>query len=89
MLNLEVVELRDAAARLLVEGAEFRTVHPILALHLFDHELRVGDDPQALVPMGDGKFERRQKRGVLGKVIGVRAQVLAQFGQTVPVESWM
>ncbi len=81
MLDLKVVKLRDAAPRLLVERAKFGAVHAILALHLLDHEFRVGDDPQAPVSVGDGKLERSKKRGVLGKVIGVRAQVLAQFGQ--------
>ena len=76
MLNLKVVELRDAAPRLLIKGAKFGTVHAILALHLFDHEFGVGNDPQALVSMGDGKLEGSKKRGVFGKIIGVRAQVL-------------
>ncbi len=83
MLNLEVFELGDAAFRLLVEGPKFRAIHPILPLHLFDHEFRVGDDPQAPVPVGDGKFQGGEKRGVLGKVIGTGAQVFAQFGENL------
>ena len=83
MLDLEVIEVRDAATRLLVERAKFRAVYPVLALHLLDHEFRVGDDPQTPMTLGDGKFQRREERGILGKVIGLLAQVLTQFGQNL------
>jgi hypothetical protein len=81
VLNLEVIELRNAAASFLVEGPKFQTVDSILPLHLFNHEFRVGDDPQAPVPVADGKFQGGEKRGVLGKVVGPGAQVFAQFGK--------
>src|SRR5271155_1115182 len=83
MLDLEVVELRDATASLLVKGTKFGAVHPILPLHLLDHKLRVGDYPQAPVAVGDSKFQRGKECGVLGKVIGMLAQILGQFGQAL------
>ena len=84
MLDLKVVELRDAVASLLVERAELRAVYPILALHLLDHEFRVGDDAQTPVPIDNGKVERGKKRGIFGKIIGVYPQIFAQFGQDPP-----
>ena len=81
MLDLEVVKPRNTALGLLVQGTEFGAVHAILPLDLLDHQLRVGDDPQTPVPVGDGKLQRCQQGGVLGEVIGARAHKLAQFGQ--------
>ena|ERR1700733_7230859 len=83
MLNLEMLELGNAAASFFVKGTKFRTVHPVLTLHLLDHELRIGDDPQAPMTLGDGKFQGRQERRVLSEVIGLLAQVLTQFGQNL------
>ena len=34
-----------------------------------------------LCPLADGKLQRGQKRGILGKVIGARTQEFAQFGE--------
>ena len=81
MLNLEVVKPRNTALGLLVERAEFGAVYAILTLDLLDHQLRIGDDPQTLVAVGDSKLQRCQQGGVLGEVIGVHTQELAQFGQ--------
>jgi hypothetical protein len=81
MLNLKVIDLRNAAASFLVKGPKFRAVYAILTLHLFDHEFRVGDDPQAPVPVSDGEFQGSEKRGILSKIVGPGAQVFAQFGK--------
>jgi hypothetical protein len=81
VLNLEMLDLGSAAAGFLVKGPKFRAIHAILALHLFDHQFRVGDHPQAPVPVGDGKFQGGEKRGVLSKVVGPGTQVLAQFSK--------
>ncbi len=81
MLDLEVVKPRNTALGLFVKGAEFGAVYAILTLDLLDHQFRIGDDPQTPVPIGNGKLQRCQQGRVLGEVIGVLTQKLAQFGQ--------
>ena len=72
------------ASPLVARGPELGAVYPVLALHLLDHEFRVGDDAQTPVPINNGKVERGEKGGIFGKVIGVHSQIFAQFGQDPP-----
>jgi hypothetical protein len=89
MLDLEVVQLRNTALGLLVEGAEFGAVHAILALDLLDHQFRVGDDPQTLVALGNGKFQRRQKAEYSAKLLVCAPRYWLNSAKTLPAESWI
>ena len=76
-------EAGDAAGELscfFKERAEDGAGYLVLALHLLDHQLGVGDDAEALDVVFDGPLEHAKKAGVLGVVVGADAEELAQFG---------
>lgn len=57
--DFEALELVGEAVGFNPEGAQVRAVDFVLALHLLDHELGVGDDAECGVPV----FDRPGKSG--------------------------
>jgi len=62
VLNREFVELSDKAAGLLEERLKIGAADAILPSHLANHQLRVADDLQRAISMGNCIFQRREKR---------------------------
>jgi hypothetical protein len=81
MADLKGFEPRDALSGLVIERLEAGTFDLIGALNLADHQFGVGDHAQARMALRQRKREDGEQAGVLGEVIGLDAQKLAQFGQ--------
>src|SRR5215469_5731597 len=80
MRDLETLKLTCEPPGLFPERAQCGTGYLVLAFHLFDHEFRIGDNPQ----LGDAVFpsprENGQKSLVFSEIVGLAAQKLAQPG---------
>jgi len=78
--DLEVGDAARETAGLFKERAEDGAGYFVFALHLFDHQLGVGDDAEALGAVLDGPLQDTQQTGVLGEVVGLDAEEFTQFG---------
>ena len=78
--DLEAIDAAGELSGFFKERAEDGAGYLVLALHLLDHQLGVGDDAEALDVVFDGPLEHAKKAGVLGVVVGADAEELAQFG---------
>jgi len=78
--HLEFGDLAGELAGFFVKRAEDGAGYLVLALHLLDHQFGVGDDGEVLRVVFDGPLEDAEEAGVFGEVVGLDAEVLAQFG---------
>ncbi len=81
MGDLEAVELRDAAAGLLPQGAKVGGVDLVPALDLLDHQFGVRDDAQAAAAVIEGPLQAAEETGVFSEVVGTVAEELGELGQ--------
>jgi len=51
-----------------------------MALHLFDHQFRIGNDAQVPGAVLDGPGQDGEEAGVFGVVVGLNAEELAELG---------
>ena len=85
MGDFESLKLVCPAACFFPEWAEVGAVDLVLALHLLDHQFRVGDDAQAALLVFQAPGEDAQKGGVFSVVVGALAEVLAEPGEYAAV----
>jgi len=74
--NLELVELLDQGAGLLVQRDQVVGADVVLAADLADDELGVALGDDLRVPLLEGALQAADQRGVLGLVVGGFADVL-------------
>ena len=68
--DLELAERRDAADRLRVERDQVRMFDLVLAPHLLDHQLGIGEELDVVGFARQGDGQRLEEAGVLGDVVG-------------------
>jgi len=83
--DFEAVDAAGELSGFFKERAEDGAGDLVLALHLLDHQLGVGDDAEALDVVFGGPLEYAEKAGVLSEVVGADSEELAQFGYDAAV----
>jgi hypothetical protein len=81
VLDFEFFKLIGPAARFFPEGAKVRAVDFVFALHLLDHEFRVGDYADAGLLVFNAPGENAEQGRVFSVVVGAFAEVFAQAGE--------
>jgi hypothetical protein len=81
--DFEVGKVGDAAAGFFPKGFEVGGVDLELALNLFDHQERVGDDPETGLVVVECPLEASEEAGVLGVVVGAMAEEFRELGKDV------
>ena len=85
---MAILDLSEAArkrGRLVVELTQRLVLHAVLAAHLLDHQLGVGDDLHLRHVQVDRLLQARDKPAVLGDVVGRGTDRLALRGEDCPV----
>lgn len=81
MDDLEALELVGQAVGFDPEGAQVGAVDFVLAFHLLDHELGVGDDAEGRVAVFQGPGEGGDEAGVFGDIVGFLTDVFAEASE--------
>lgn len=79
------IESGGAALRFFVERAQIRAVNAVLALHLLDHELGIGDDAEVGIAFGEREPKGGKQAGVFREIIGFYSQKFVKFLNFVAV----
>src|SRR5713101_2463441 len=83
MPDFEVLEPPDQLLRLLVQLAKFGMTHLVDAFHLSDHQFGIADHPERFDLIFGGVAESGEESLILGVVVGVMAEIFAEFGDRV------
>ena len=79
-LNDHSPNARQLRSRLRVERLQIRVLHPVLAAHLLDHELRVASELKLGRAVLGGELDAADERPVLGDVVRGRPDWLRGIG---------
>lgn len=85
MSDFDVLDLSGQTLCLVVKFAQFRMADLINALHLANHKLGIADDFERRYLMRDGITKGREQPVVLGIVVGLMAEILAELGNFFPL----
>ena len=80
MANVDVLDLRRQVLRLVMELAQLGVPDFVNTFHLANHQFGIADDSEVLNVVCNGVTQRREQSVVLGEIVRVMAEVLAQFG---------
>jgi hypothetical protein len=83
VLNLKTLELVDQLFRLAIDVEQGIALHLVNALDLFDQQLRIADDLHLFESMLMCVFESGHQATVFRKIVGLHAEKLAQFSETI------